>query len=494
VSQRPRIAVIGAGIGGLAAAVELAAKGCDVTVLERGSVPGGKMRELCAGDAAIDSGPTVFTMRWVFDELFRSAGTNLDDELSLARADLLARHAWLDGSRLDLHADVERSAAAIEAFAGAGEAAAYRRFAADSEAIYETLADTFMRREKPNPVSLGMSLGIGGLPRLYATKPFRTLWSELGRYFDDPRLRQLFGRYATYTGSSPFSAPATLMLIAHVERAGVYYVEGGMQRLAEALVRIAKNHGAEFRFSTGAAELRTDRGRVTGVLTESGDELPVDAVVFNGDVDAFGRGLLGKAVARAVPSRSKEPRSLSAITWSLVAEADGFPLDHHTVFFGDNYPAEFKALFEASTITDMPTVYVCAQDRENAAVPGGPERLFLLVNAPARPHRERELDAAEARVQALLSRLGLDLDLGAEDVVRFSPDDFAERFPGTGGAIYGWPTHGMMGSFRRHGSRSRVRGLYLAGGSVHPGPGVPMTAISGRIAARAVLGDLGRDG
>ena len=241
------------------------------------------------------------------------------------------------------------------------------------------------------------------------------------------------------------------------------------------------------------AEKARAAGHRSLVLTESGDELAVDAVVFNGDVDAFGRGLLGKAVARAVPSRSKEPRSLSAITWSLVAKADGFPLDHHTVFFGDNYPAEFKALFEASTITDVPTVYVCAQDRENAAMPAGPERLFLLVNAPARPHRERELDAAEARVQSLLSRSGLDLDLGAEDVVRFSPDDFADRFPGTGGAIYGWPTHGMMGSFRRHGSRSRVRGLYLAGGSVHPGPGVPMTAISGRIAARAVLGDLGRD-
>lgn len=493
MTPRPRVVVIGAGIGGLTAAVDLAARGCDVTLLERGSVPGGKMRELRAGEAAIDSGPTVFTMRRVFDELFEAAGTDLDSELKLARADRLARHAWLDGSRLDLYADLERSTAAIDAFAGPAEAAAYRRFAADSEAIHDTLADTFMRREKPNPVSLGLSLGLGGLPRLYATKPFTTLWAELGRYFDDPRLRQLFGRYATYTGSSPFSAPATLMLIAHVERAGVFYVEGGMQRLAEALTRVAERHGAGFRFSTGATAIRTDRGRVSGVETDTGETLAADAVVFNGDVDAFAQGLLGKAVAGAVPARSKEPRSLSAITWSLVAKADCFPLDHHTVFFGDNYPAEFRALFDEATITDVPTVYVCAQDRENAAVPDGPERLFLLVNAPARPLRERDVDAAEARVQSLLSRSGLELDLATDDVVRFTPDDFAARFPGTGGAIYGWPTHGMMGSFRRHGSRSRIGGLYLAGGSVHPGPGVPMTAMSGRIAARAILDDLGRD-
>jgi 1-hydroxycarotenoid 3,4-desaturase len=485
VNRDRRVVVVGAGIGGLAAAIDLAASGYAVTVLERGPEPGGKMRELVANGTGIDSGPTVFTMRWVFDALLEAAGTRLEDEVSLARADRLARHVWTDGSRLDLYSDIDRSAAAIEAFAGRAEADAYRRFSTDCERVYETLAESFMQREKPGPVALGLSLGVSGLPRLYATRPFTSLWNDLGRYFDDPRLRQLFARYATYTGSSPFAAPATLKLIAHVERAGVYYVEGGMQRLAEALMRVARRHGADFRFATGAREIRCRHGRVVGVLTDHDDLLGTEQVVFNGDVAALSAGLLGADVTRAVPPRSGEPRSLSAITWSLTADVD-YPLDHHTVFFGDDYPAEFRALFDRGTVCNLPTVYVCAQDRAGTDSSAGPERLFFLVNAPPKQHSVEELAAAEERAIATLEHSWAAASLRAPGRVRFTPNDFGERFPGTGGAIYGWPTHGMFGSFRRHGSHAVMSGLYLAGGSVHPGPGVPMTAISGRLAAAAV--------
>ena len=484
------VVVIGAGIAGLSAAVDLASSGYKVTVLERGPEAGGKMRELVADGKGIDSGPTVFTMRWVFDALFESAGTQMEDEVTLERADRLARHVWPDGSTLDLYSEIDASAASIEAFAGGTEANAYRRFAADSERIYETLKESFMEREKPGVLALSLSLGLAGLPRLYATRPFASLWNDLGRYFTDTRLRQLFARYATYTGSSPFAAPATLKLIAHVERAGVYYVAGGMQRLAEALVRVAARHGAEFRFGSGARQIKCRRGRVAGVLTDSCEMLETDTVVFNGDVAALTEGVLGNDVTAAVRTRAHEARSLSAITWSLNAEVD-FPLDHHTVLFGDDYPGEFRALFEEGTICTAPTVYVCAQDRAGAATSTGRERLFFLVNAPTKPHSEHDIATAEARAMAMLDQSGIAVSLNGPNVARFTPNDFAERFPGTGGAIYGWPTHGMLGSFRRQGSRSRVAGLYLAGGSVHPGPGVPMTAISGWLAAASIQKDCG---
>ena len=464
--MNPRVVVIGAGIGGLAAALELAATGHDVTVLERAPVPGGKMRELDAGGAKIDSGPTVFTMRWVFDRLFELAGTSLDE-------------------------DVDASVDAIREFAGSHDANAYARFAHDSAEVFETLRDTFMERSKPSPVGLTFSLGLAGLPRLYRTKPFASLWSELGRYFVDPRLRQLFARYATYCGSSPFDAPATLMLIAHAERAGVAYVGGGMQRLAEALVRVAEERGVRFHFGRGARSIAQSGPRVSGVVDDDEELHEAAAVVFNGDVQAFTRGLLGEGVRMAVPPRGDEPRSLSAVTWSLRARAGGFPLDHHTVFFGDSYPAEFDALFGRETIAVRPTVYVCAQDRVDEHSPDGEERLFLLVNAPAREMMKTEVDEAEGVVTELLAASGLSLELSCADVTRFTPNDFAARFPATDGAIYGWPTHGMFGSFRRQGARSNVAGLYLAGGSVHPGPGVPMTAISGRLAATAIREDLG---
>lgn len=483
-----RVVVIGAGMGGLAAAVDLARAGKSVTLLERADHPGGKVRALDVAGQPVDTGPTVFTMRWLFEALFTDAGVSLAEAVELRPLEVLARHGWLDGSRLDLFADLERSVHAIADFAGAGEADAYRRFAARSEAIFDTLDHTFMRREKPGPVELSLSLGVGGVPRLAATQPFSSLWRALGKTFRDPRLRQLFGRYATYCGSSPWAAPATLMLIAHAERAGVWTVAGGMPRLAEALATLAEAQGAEIRLGTGVERIETRQGAVQAVVTDSGERLPADGVVFNGDVAALGQGLLGPGVSQALPDRSSEPRSLSAVTWSLVGRCDGFPLHHHTVLFGDDYDDEFQAIFDRGEVTAKPTIYLCAQDRETGIAPAqSTERLFLLVNAPAGVMMPDALDTVEDRLYELLGQHGVELHVQA--MQRTGPEDWAERFPGSSGAIYGWPTHGWRGSFRRSGSRSAVRGLYLAGGTVHPGPGIPMALQSGRIAAQALLAD-----
>lgn len=492
--QRRDIVVVGAGIGGLSAAIELVASGFDVTLVERQHVPGGKMREVEVGGEAVDSGPTVFTMRWVFEELFAAVGDSLSGRVSLSAPDRLARHSWLDGSRLDLYADVEASAAAIERFSSATEADSYRRFAAASADMFETLDHSFMRRERPGPVGLAMALGVGGIPRLVRTRPFVSMWSELGRYFDDPRLRQLFGRYATYCGSSPFDAPATLCLIAHAERAGVWLVDGGMQRLAEAMAAVLEERGALLRYGEEVTRIVASGGRVTGVALADGTTLDADAVVYNGDVAALSQGLLGSEVADAVPARRGEPRSLSAVTWSLRADVAGYPLDHHTVFFGSDYAAEFDAIFGDGRVAAEPTVYVCAQDRGHGreVAGGGAERLFMLVNAPPRPLSDDDVASIAGRTFAQLVRHGLSVSVTDDSAVVTTPGDYATRFPGSDGAIYGWPTHGWSGSFRRVGSRSRCDGLYLAGGTVHPGPGVPMTAISGRLAAASVVADLGR--
>lgn len=484
--------VIGAGIGGLAAAIDLAADGMRVTLLESHATPGGKMREHAVGDFRIDAGPTVFTMRWVFEALFEHAGATFGDCVNAIQADALARHSWPDGSRLDLFTDLERSVDAIGDFAGAAEADAYRRFARASQQIFETLDHSFMRSERPSPVGLTATLGLGGLPRLYATKPFTSLWRELGRIFKDARLQQLFGRYATYCGSSPFDAPATLMLIAHAERAGVWHLAGGMHQLAQAMGDLASRLGVDCRYDTKVARIVTTGQRACGVELRNGERIDADAVVFNGDVAALNCGLLGDDLRDATPTRDGERRSLSAITWSLAAETQGFPLDYHTVFFGSDYPDEFASIFERDTVTAEPTVYICAKGRTTQPAPSGPEPLLLLVNAPPRPFGADELAGIEQRTFAFLRRHGLTIDRSDDAGIRTTPNEFADLFPGTAGAIYGWPTHGWTGSFKRHGSRARVAGLYLAGGTVHPGPGVPMVAQSGRLAAAAVRADFGR--
>ncbi len=245
--SRDRVVVIGAGIGGLVSALELAARGCRVTLCERAAAPGGKMREIFIDGVPLDAGPTVFTMRWVFDSLFAEVGTRLEDQISVTPLEILARHAWSEAERFDLFADLERTVDAIGDFSGGAEARRFLEFSAHARRIYETLEQPFICAQRPGPLSLVRSGGLRGLGDLWQIKPFNRLWSTLGTYFRDPRLRQLFGRYATYCGSSPFLAPATLMLVAHVEQQGVWQIEGGMHRLAAALAELAKQRGADLR-------------------------------------------------------------------------------------------------------------------------------------------------------------------------------------------------------------------------------------------------------
>ncbi|MBK1696354.1 1-hydroxycarotenoid 3,4-desaturase CrtD [Rhodovibrio salinarum] len=498
-----RIVVIGGGVAGLVSALKLAARGLEVTLVERQSHLGGKMRALPAGDTAIDAGPTVFTMRQVFDELAQELGERLEDIVSLRPADRLARHAW-DGDdsapakRLDLFADVTRSAEAIAAFSGPAEAKRYKAFTEEARKIYATLDRPFLRSPKATPVGLMQHAG----PKdLWGIKPFDRLWDALGRHFHDPRLRQLFGRYATYCGSSPFQAPATLMLVAHVEQSGVWLIDGGMHTFAQALAELAQRHGVTLYTGREVREIELAGNAVSGVRLDDGTHLQADAVVCNADVAALADGKLGRRAARAAPQTPTEMRSLSAMTWTFLGSAGEFPLLHHNVLFCRDYKKEFADIFDRRRLPDSGTVYICAQDRSDggelsaAARERGSERLFMLVNAPPTGDRDRfdepEITACEERHLALLSRCNLDLSIDRSTCTVTTPKDFARLFPGTGGALYGRASHGWRASFQRPPIRTRLTGLYLAGGSAHPGPGVPMAAMSGRLAAECLLADWG---
>jgi 1-hydroxycarotenoid 3,4-desaturase len=436
----------------------------------------------------------VFTLRGIFDALFEDAGSSLDEQVQLIRAEVLARHAWSPGEHLDLFADPARSEAAIAAFAGGREAAGFARFAAHARRIYATLENSFIQASRPSPIDLVRRVGLRGLGDLWNIQPFASLWHATGDYFHDPRLRQLFGRYATYCGSSPFLAPATLMLVAHVEQAGVWYIEGGMHRLAAALGRLAQSHGATLRYGAAVTRILVKNGRACGVEIDSGEQVAIDAVVCNADSNALAAGLFGAAAARSVPATPAAWRSLSAVTWNVLAQTGGFELAHHSVFFSSDYRAEFDAIFGRRRLPEAPTIYVCAQDRIDTAgvAPGQAERLLCLVNAPAtgdtHSFDSAEMESCEARVFGLLEKFGLTLQ-GRSSAMATTPSDFNRLFPSTGGALYGPASHGWKASFRRTGSRSALPGLYLAGGSSHPGPGVPMAATSGRLAAACIIAD-----
>jgi 1-hydroxycarotenoid 3,4-desaturase len=488
------VVVVGAGVGGLAAAIDLARAGLQVTVVDKDEVPGGKIHEQPVGDVRVDAGPTVFTMRWVFDQLFEDAGTRLDDHLTLEDAEILARHAWADGSRLDLFADPKRSTEAIGDFAGPGAARGFAAFRRRAREVYEVLEQSFIQASRPTPLSLVKRAG--GVGQLMKIKPFDTYWEELGAFFNDPRLRQLFGRYATYIGSSPFLAPATLMLVAHVELEGVWTVKGGMKRVPEAMAALAAKLGATVRYGQAVTDVVVKRGKVRGVRLASGERLAADTVVMNSDVNALADGRFGSAAKKAVSRVPEQGRSLSALTLACHIETDGFDLLRHNVFFSDDYRAEFEAL-RAGRLPPVPTTYVCAQDRGSDADggdgPKGAERLFMILNAPALGDRGRpsvaDQDRCVAAAETLMRRCGLEVPLTSENICRTTPQDFERRFPSTGGALYGRATHGSTATFQRPGAQTKIGGLVLAGGSVHPGAGFPMATLSGRLAAQHVLQD-----
>ena len=227
---------------------------------------------------------------------------------------------------------------------------------------------------------------------------------------------------------------------------------------------------------------------------DDGTALTADAVVFNGDTQAIATGQLGESARSAVTLRPSRQRALSAFTWCIKGQASGFDLDHHNVFFESNYPSEFNTIFEKHHVPTKPTVYVCAQDRGPTGKRNNAERLLMLVNAPANGDNKTwstdEVSHIRDNALAVLNRCGLTLRFHDDDCVATTPTDWHSRFPGSGGSLYGGASHGLWSSFTRSGARSRLKGLYLSGGSVHPGPGVPMATLSGRLAARTLLSDI----
>jgi 1-hydroxycarotenoid 3,4-desaturase len=480
------VVIVGAGIGGLAAAISLAVSGEQVLVVEKSDQVGGKIRQEVVDGLAMDAGPTVLTMRWVFDDLFERAGHRFDSHVRLRKATRLARHLWTDGSQLDLFSDVDESADAIGRFAGAREAEGYRRFAEHTRRVHETVREVFLNADRPTLGSTLSAIGKVGLGALFQVEGHRTLWRSLGDYFMDSRLRQLFARYATYAGSSPWMAPATLGVIAHVEREGVWLAQGGMRSVALACEQVARSQGVGFLMGSGVSELIVQAPGISGIRLESGEEIEAKAVVFNGDPSALASGLLGPDVRRA--AALPKHRSLSAVTTCAVAAVQDCDLDYHTVFFSDDYEREFIQLFHEQTIPSQPTVYVCAQDRAGFdPLPAEKERLFFLVNAPAiGDSTPTENLSCRKGMLETLRRCGWELDLPPSSIST-TPAQYAERFPATGGSLYGAASHGMLSPLARAPSKSRIPGLFFAGGGAHPGAGVPMAATSGLLAASAVL-------
>lgn len=485
---QPRAVVIGAGMGGLAAAIRLAAGGCRVTVVESADSPGGKARARLTDAGPAPMGPTVLTLKAEVDALFALCGTTTEAEVTITRLPRLARHWWPDSGPLDLYPDRDANIEAIRAFAGDREAQGFARFDAAARGLYEAFEHPVMRAAKPDLAAIARTTL--RRPKLWpALLPGMTLDRWLGQFFHDARLRQLFGRYATYVGGRPAHTPAVLALVWQAEAQGVWAVTDGIQALAQALARAAERIGVRFHYATQARRITRQSGRVAHVETDQSHH-PADIVVLNGDPRALTNGHLGDAARAALKPPGKP--SLSAWVWSFAALPQGPrapDLIHHNLFFTADAEAEFGPI-GAGKMPERPTLYLNAQDREQGTTPPT-ERFQIILNAPAnRPDHPDEDRTCHDRTFPALGRMGLTFapSPGPEALTR--PKDLAQRFPASLGAIYGASPEGALAAFQRPVARTALPGLYLAGGGVHPGAGVPMALLSGRQAALQALADL----
>jgi phytoene desaturase len=482
-----RVAVVGAGLAGLSCAARLARSGYRVEVFEQRQQVGGKAGTVSLGGFRFDTGPSLATMPHVFAQLFEEVGESLEGRLRFIRLEPICRYFFADGTRLAAFSDARAFGREIEANT-TDSRERLERFLAHGRRIYGLTADLFLWHSLHEASAYLRLAALRSLLGLWRIDALRSMDAAHRSFFRDPRLVQLFNRYATYNGSSPFRAPATLDIIPYVEYAlGGYAVDGGIFAIPEALAALARRQGAAIRLGARVERILTRDGRVSGIRV-GGQDLAYDVVVANSDVLRTYVELLEDPQAPLARRYLRLEPSSSGLVFFWGIGRSRPELAVNNIFFSGDYAAEFRALFDERRCAEDPTVYVNITSKLTPAdAPGGGENWFVLVNAPCDTGQDWQAAAAATR-RRVLQRLGAALDGDLENEIQvervMTPADIERETGSRLGSLYGISSNTRLAAFLRHRNRSlRPRGLYLCGGSVHPGGGMPLAVLSGKIAA-----------
>ena len=494
------VAIVGGGLGGLAAACTLAARGHAVELFEKNEWLGGKAAVLEDRGFRFDMGPTILTVPGVLARVFAEAGRRMEDRLDLRRLDPQWRCFFDDGSVLDLREDVAAMAGDIGAL-DALDADGYRDFMALSARLHGISERFFFWRsveDLRDTMDLRRNVDLSTLSDVLNLRMGTTVAGTIRRRIRDPRVAQMLDHFVQYVGSSPYASPAVLCGIAHMQTEfGVWYPMGGTSAVPAALEALARELGARIHTGLGVRRIVMAGGRAAAVETDRGETVPVAAVVSNMDSVRTYRELVGGQPAARFARRWKREPACSGVVLYLGLDRAYEHLAHHDFVFSRDPAEEFDFIYRKGEPAPDPTCYLAAPARtEPGVAPSGGDALYVLVHTPyLRPHHDwtAMLPAYRRVILDKLARCAGMADIESRIVVEhaLTPADIHERYRVLNGAIYGLASHGrFLGAFKP-GNRSRdLAGLYLAGGAAHPGPGMPMVLMSGWIAADALDHDL----
>jgi len=473
--------VIGSGIGGLAAGLRLAAKGYEVHILEQSDTPGGKLSEFKSGDYRFDMGPSLFTLPSLIAELFNLFGKQLYDYLQVKELDITCDYYFPDGTNLKAWSDKQKF---IDEVVKSGiSAPVIENYLEKQSFLYRYTSDFFLFNSIHKISTYVGEAGQRSLKALHKLDALTTMHRRNEKTFGNSNLTQLFDRYATYNGSDPYRAPATLNMIAHLEHnTGAFFPENGMYGIITALVKLAEEEGITIHQNTRVIGLKTEQKKVSVVLTDTA-EFTADIVVNDTDITSFYRNIMPNQRMLAKLNRRERSSSALIFYWGVNLTSD---LDLHNILFSSDYKAEFNGLFKANHFADDLTVYIFISKKVvNSDAPEGCENWFVMVNAPENVGQDWATETAKAReiiLSKIQSRLGIGIEKHIQSERVITPVDIENRTASVNGSLYGHSSNGAMAAFLRHPNfSSKYKNLYFVGGSVHPGGGIPLCLASAKI-------------
>jgi phytoene desaturase len=480
--------VIGAGIAGIASAIRLASKGFSVEVFEANAYAGGKLSEFKQGNYRFDAGPSLFTMPQYVDELFTLVGKNPREHFNYQKLDEVCRYFWDDGTTLKASSDIDEFATEIATNTNSSEPE-IKAYLSNSKKIYGITHEVFLEKSLHLLSTFLRTNTVKSFLKFGEIDAFRTMAKANESFFTDPKMVQYANRFATYNGSNPYQAPATLNVIPHLEQNfGAYFPDFGMFDITKVLVKLAEDLGVKFHYQKPVEEIIVKHKKAIGVKVD-GIFLESDVVVSNMDVYFTYKKLLKD---ESQPKKIlKQERSSSALIfyWGIKKE---FPeLGLHNIFFTNNYPQEFEHIFKKKNIFDDPTVYVNISGKlQKNDAPKGSENWFVMINVPHNIGQDWDGFKQQARaniIKKLNHNLKIDVAGLIENESVLDPFLIEKNTSSYQGSLYGTSSNNQFAAFLRHANFSKnIKDLYFVGGSVHPGGGIPLALLSAKIVSEMI--------